>query len=35
MTPNQDQSACVAECGDGLRHPHEECDDANIVNGDG
>lgn len=24
MTPNQDSSACVVECGDGLRHPAEE-----------
>jgi len=35
MTPNVDLSACVAECGDGLRHPSEECDDGNIVANDG
>lgn len=30
-----DNGSCNAECGDGLVHPEEACDDGNLDNGDG
>ena len=34
-SPSPDLSECAAVCGDGLKHPQEECEDENLNNGDG
>src|SRR5262245_64750215 len=34
-TPEEVERVCIAECGDGILDPGEECDDGNNANGDG